>query len=143
MLLTQPFTSISDVLHVSKWTARCHSRALERHGEVRLISCLPGYDKETKRDFVVITENRHPNELPCPISWGRAGQHTLVYWSFQNALKVIKAEDPQLPFIDIHIKGYVLSQVRIEHITSSGQRSCSPPPFTPDDLGVMVAIPAA
>ena len=70
-------------------------------------------------------------------------RYTLVYWSFQNALKEIKAEDPQLPFINIHIKGYVLSPVRIEHISSSGQRSYSPPPFTPDDLGVTVAIPAA
>lgn len=41
-------------------------------GEVRLISCLPNSDKKIEGDFLVITGNWHLDELPCPISWGKA-----------------------------------------------------------------------
>lgn len=38
---------------------------------------------------------------------------TLVYWSFQNASKAIKAKDPWLPYIDVWVKGYVFSPIKI------------------------------
>lgn len=43
------------------------------HGEVRLISYLLDSDKESEGDYPLITRNWFPNELPCPISLGRAG----------------------------------------------------------------------
>nr|POE84248.1 hypothetical protein CFP56_73121 [Quercus suber] len=69
--------------------------------------------------------------------------YTLVYWSFQNAGKAIKTRDPRLPYIDVRVKGYVLSPIEIAWKTEGRVRSQSPPPFTLESFGIIVAIPAA
>ena len=60
-----------------------------RHGEVRLVSYLPDSDKETEGDFLMITGNQHPDELPYPISQGRASLQELGNSYFQKTVAII------------------------------------------------------
>ena len=43
------------------------------HGQVRLISGLPNFDKETEGDYLVISGNWYPSGIRCPTIAGRAG----------------------------------------------------------------------
>lgn len=60
-----------------------------RHGEVRLVSCLPDSDKETQGDFLMIMGNQHPDELPYPISQRRACLQELGNSYFQKTVAII------------------------------------------------------
>lgn len=45
-------------------------------------------------------------------------RYTPMYWTFQNVGKAIKAGDPRLPFINVRVRGYVLSMIEIERSNS-------------------------
>ena len=55
--------------------------------------------------------------------------------------KAITQKDPLLLYIDVQVKGYILSPTERAQKEEGRRRSNSPLTFTPIDLGVMVAIP--
>ena len=66
-----------------------------------------------------------------------------VYWSFQATWKAITIKQPLLPYIDICCKGYILFPFERAHQEEGLYRSNSLLPFTPEDLGVIVAVPTS
>jgi len=64
-----------------------------------------------------------------------------VYRSFQAARKAITIKHPLLPYIDVCCKGYILSPSESARREEGRYHSKSPPLFTPEDLGVTLAIP--
>nr|POE76076.1 hypothetical protein CFP56_05042 [Quercus suber] len=60
----------------------------------------------------------------------------------ENVGRSITQKDPLLPYIDVQVKGYILSLTERAQREEGRRRSNSPPPFIPTNLRVMVAVPA-
>lgn len=70
-------------------------------------------------------------------------RYSPLYHSFQATRKAIAIKHPLLPYINVRCKGYILSPSECARQEEVQYHKKSPPPFTPEDLEVTLAVPIA